>query len=185
MSQRINFSPANIRFVVFLRNTVWFHIYLSVPELEFQQFVWDSHVSCSQTCKHMLELEEWSHSSFNNQCFAAGGDGGVGEVSTLYQGQTCKTWSRNIPVSYQIPSAGLHSLLQETEKNNWISYCQILVDSAYVREIKVLRGLYPPGWRHPQGTHSSASEFCLPLCSGATAAVQVVTEKKRKGLRCH
>lgn len=29
--QRINFSPANIRLVGFLWNTVWFHIYLSVP----------------------------------------------------------------------------------------------------------------------------------------------------------
>lgn len=130
----------------------------------------------------MLELEKWSHSSFNNQCFAAGGDGGVGEVSTLCPGQTCKTERRNIPGSYQVPSTGLHSLPWGAEKNNWIRYCQILVDSAYVREIKVLGEIVSS----PSPGYPFQCLWILPpplpwwYCSCASG-----DRKKKKGLKCH
>lgn len=82
---------------------------------------------------------------------------------------------------YQVPSTGLHNLPQETGKN-WISYGQTLMDSAHVRKLKVLRQIETVP---AQGTHPSASVFCLPLCSGDAAVVQVVAGKKKKGLRCH
>lgn len=84
-------------------------------------------------------------------------------------------------MSYQLPSTGLHNFPWETEKSNWISYCQILMDPVHVRKIKVLREI-APSWlktAQPQGTLSNASVFCLPLCSGDTAAVQLAAEGKK------